>query len=94
LINFSALGPIPYPKDIELISFISISSANLLKSATGSDPEDNTNIKGAFIEESEKHFDKSNVGGLINSGPLYLEIQFSQAGIILSGLIAFKIIIF
>jgi hypothetical protein len=58
-------------------------SANLIKSATGSDPEDNTKINGVKIVESLKHFPRSNVGDIIYSFPNWLHIQFLIAGITL-----------
>ena len=44
-------------------------SANLMKSATGSEPEDSTKIIGVKIVESLKHFARSNVGEIMYSFP-------------------------
>lgn len=53
LIIFSAFGPCPWPREIYSYLFnISFSSANFKKSATGSEPADNTNIRGVYIVES------------------------------------------
>ena len=69
LINLSALGPYPYPSEIEShLLLIFYSSANFKKSATGSLPADNTKINGVTTVESLKHFSKSNVGGTVNLG--------------------------
>lgn len=49
----SAFGPYPWPSDIEsTLLDIFCSSANLRKSATGSEPADSTNIKGVIGLES------------------------------------------
>lgn len=48
-----------------------ISSANLIKSATGSDPGLRTKIKGIVTDESLKLFGKLKVGGSMNSLPIY-----------------------
>jgi len=46
----SALGPYPYPKEIESILLVMLySSANFIKSAIGSEPEDKTKINGVYI---------------------------------------------
>jgi hypothetical protein len=55
---------------------IYISSANLRKSDIGSEPADNTNIRGVIIVASLKHLANSNVGAIINSYPSYSAIQF------------------
>jgi len=50
------------------------SSANLIKSATGSLPADKTKIRGVMIELSLKHLGKSNVGTIMNYFPIISEI--------------------
>ena len=53
LINFSALIPWPWPKDIDWYLLpIPIYYAHLRKSATGSEPGESTNIKEVVMEES------------------------------------------
>jgi len=75
--SFSAFGPYPYPSEI-ILTFLDIlfSSANLVKSETGSEPGDSTKIKGVTSVESLKHLDKSNVGTMMNSSPIITLIQF------------------
>lgn len=45
------------------------SSANFLKSATGSEPADKTKIKGVMVDESSKHLAKSKGGAITNYLP-------------------------
>jgi len=53
-----------------------ISSANLMKSDTGSEPGLKTKINGIVTEESLKLFAKLNVGGSINSLPNFSTMKF------------------
>lgn len=77
LIMFSAFLSCPLPSEIESNFLdIFISSANLKKSATGSDPADNTNIKGVVTEESLKLFGKLNVGGSMKCLPSFSNMKF------------------
>jgi len=75
LIRFSAFLPCPRPRLI-LSSFFDmfISSANLRKSATGSEPADSTKISGIVIEESLKLLARLNVGGSMNTRPSFSTI--------------------
>jgi len=77
LIKFSAFLPCPLPREIDS-SFLDmfISSANLRKSATGSEPALSTKIKGTVIEESLKLLAKLNVGGSIKTFPSFSTIKF------------------
>ena len=68
----------PYPNEIVSIP----EDANLLKSATGSDPEESTIINGVVTDESSKHLEKSKVGGIINFSPIFSIIQSFIAGIL------------
>ena len=71
-----------------------ISSANLKKSATGSDPGDRTNISGVVPDASLNDFAILKVGGSINLLPILRETKFYTANGTLSDLIALYIIIF
>ena len=53
-----------------------ISSANLKKSATGSEPVLSTKMRGTVTEESLKLFAKLKVGGSMNSLPSFSTIKF------------------
>jgi hypothetical protein len=72
-IYISALLSYPYPSDINsvLLGYMSISDANFLKSATGSEPELRTKIRGFTTYESLKQSSKLNVGGSMNSLPIF-----------------------
>jgi hypothetical protein len=65
------------PKEI-LESFLDIfiSSANLWKSATGSEPALKTKINGTVTDESLKLFAKLKVGGSMNSLPNFSVMKF------------------
>lgn len=90
-----ALGPYPYPREIvEYLFPICDSSANLRKSATGSEPALSTNISGVIIELSLKQFLSSKIGDIMNFYPRISEIQFWMAGTTLSGLRHLSTIIF
>jgi hypothetical protein len=95
LIRDSAFLPWPLPREI-LSSFLVmfISSANLMKSAIGSEPAESTKIRGIVIEESLKLFDKLKVGGSMKGLPIFSMIKFCTASAILSGLKLFRIMIF
>lgn len=95
IIIFSAFLSWPLPSEI-LSSFfdIFISSANLWKSATGSDPGLRTKMSGIVTDESLKLFARLKVGGSINSLPSFSTIKFYTARVILSGLILLRTIIF
>lgn len=49
-----------------------ISSANLMKSATGSDPGESTKIRGVVIDESLKDLARLKVGGSMNYLPIFM----------------------
>lgn len=62
----------PLPKEIASYFLdIFISSANRLKSATGSDPGERTKIKGVVAEESLYDFATLKVGGIIYYSPIF-----------------------
>jgi hypothetical protein len=71
LIILSALTPYPYPREIDSkLDVMPYSSAKRIKSATGSEPVDRTKIKAVALEESLKHFYRSNPGAIINFLPV------------------------
>lgn len=73
----SAFLSCPLPREI-LSSFFDmfISSANLWKSATGSDPGLRMKIKGIVTDESLKLLARLKVGGSMNSLPSFSTIKF------------------
>jgi len=52
-----------------------------MKSATGSEPGDNTKINGVFCDVSLKHLSKSKVGATIYCFPILFIIQLVTASI-------------
>jgi len=75
--SISSLAFLSYPLPSEIDSnflLILISSANLRKSATGSEPADKIKINGVVTEESLNDFCKLNVGGIMNSLPSFSTI--------------------
>jgi len=72
-----ALGPCPRPNEIFsdfLVMFMS--AANLSKSATGSEPVDNTKISGVVIALSLNDLARLNTGGSTNCLPIYSIMKF------------------
>ena len=52
-ISFSAFGAWPCPSETSpILAVMSLSSANFLKSATGSEPGERTKIRGEILDES------------------------------------------
>jgi hypothetical protein len=67
----------PLPSEIDSNFFdMFISSANLIKSDTGSDPGESTKIKGIVTEESLNDLARLKVGGSINSRPSFSTMKF------------------
>ncbi len=86
-IIFAALLPCPRPSEIQSLFFnIFISSANLKKSDTGSEPVLKTKISGVEMFESLKDFARLNTGGSTNCLPRCSMMKFWIATVILSGL--------
>jgi len=73
LIMAAALGPCPRPSEIWSIFFyMFISSANLMKSATGSEPVLSTKMRGVEMLESLNDLARLNTGGSTNCLPRIL----------------------
>ena len=67
-IIFSATGPCPWPKDIDLICLFLV-AAKELREANGSEPGLKIKIKGEVDVESPYILAKSKGGGLMNFYP-------------------------
>ena len=70
-----AIGPYPYPREMDSI-FLFLELAKLYTAAIGSEPGDNTKIKGVTTFESLQTNSKSNGGGSTNFFPIESMTKF------------------
>mmetsp|Transcript_49832 Transcript_49832/g.161161 ORF Transcript_49832/g.161161 Transcript_49832/m.161161 type:complete len:248 (+) Transcript_49832:1577-2320(+) len=84
LIAASALGPWPWPKEIDAMSLL-FSSANLYKVLPGSAPGERMKINGDIELESAYEPERSKGGGLTNFSPSLPAMNSKTAGTTRSG---------